>query len=222
MTRLMTATAFAALLATVPAWAQAPQPMPAENAPAVTQPAPIDNQTGRQLPITGDAATNPPTTAGTDAVQNQAAPPAVGAPATATDTTTTVTTTTTTVATDTYIDRQLDGQILATDVIGQTVYNRADENLGDINDIVFGTDGNMVAVIIGVGGFLGIGEKDVAIAFDQLEPVQDQDGKVRMVLDANKEALENAPDFATLEDVNDEARRNAATDRTPMTPAPAR
>jgi hypothetical protein len=44
-----------------------------------------------------------------------------------------------------------------------------DENIGDINDILVDRRGAVVAVIVGVGGFLGIGEKDVAIPFQALE-----------------------------------------------------
>ena len=57
---------------------------------------------------------------------------------------------------------------LATAIIGETVYNGTGEdaqNIGDVNDIVIGKDGNIEAVVVGVGGFLGIGEKDVAVEY---------------------------------------------------------
>ena len=61
---------------------------------------------------------------------------------------------------------------LATKIIGETVYNGTGEdaqNIGDVNDIVIGKDGNVEAIVVGVGGFLGIGEKDVAVEYAQLE-----------------------------------------------------
>jgi hypothetical protein len=48
------------------------------------------------------------------------------------------------------------------------------------------------AAIIGVGGFLGVGEKDVAIPFEQLQ-VKDKNGDRYLVMEANKEALNSAP-----------------------------
>jgi putative membrane protein len=59
--------------------------------------------------------------------------------------------------------------ILSSDLTGATVYGANNENIGDISDVVLDREGNVVAVIVGVGGFLGIGEKAVAIPFDALE-----------------------------------------------------
>jgi putative membrane protein len=59
--------------------------------------------------------------------------------------------------------------ILSSDLTGATVYGANNENIGDISDVVLDREGNVVAVIVGVGGFLGIGEKSVAIPFDALE-----------------------------------------------------
>ena len=54
-------------------------------------------------------------------------------------------------------------------LIGTNVYNRADEKLGDINEILLDKDGKVMAVVIGVGGFLGMGEHDVAVSMSQLK-----------------------------------------------------
>jgi hypothetical protein len=58
--------------------------------------------------------------------------------------------------------------MLASDLRGTEVRGANNEDVGDINDILLGRDGRIVAVIVGVGGFLGIGEKNVAIPFDAL------------------------------------------------------
>ena len=61
---------------------------------------------------------------------------------------------------------------LATNMIGESVYNGTGdtaENIGDVNDIVIAKDGMVQSVVVGVGGFLGIGEKNVAIEFAQLQ-----------------------------------------------------
>jgi hypothetical protein len=61
----------------------------------------------------------------------------------------------------------------ASKVIGLYVYNDADERLGAINDLLTDSSGKIVKAVIGVGGFLGIGESDVAVNFDQLKFVNE-------------------------------------------------
>jgi sporulation protein YlmC with PRC-barrel domain len=85
----------------------------------------------------------------------------------------------------------------ANEFIGKTVYSATNENVGEINDIVFGNDGKIVGVVVGVGGFLGIGEKDVLVSLDSVKMVKATDGSdtTQLVVDASKEMLENAPGF---------------------------
>jgi hypothetical protein len=64
---------------------------------------------------------------------------------------------------------------LATNFIGESVYNGTGanaENIGDVNDIVIGSKGEVQSVVVGVGGFLGIGEKSVSIEFPKLTWVE--------------------------------------------------
>ena len=86
---------------------------------------------------------------------------------------------------------------LATQIIGESVYNGTGEeaqNVGDVNDIVVGADGKIEAVIVGVGGFLGIGEKDVAVDFAQLDWAE-RDGDRWLVAPMTKEQLETQAAF---------------------------
>lgn len=88
---------------------------------------------------------------------------------------------------------------LASNVIGQTVYSSAGddaENIGKISDIVLSTEGNAEAVVIGVGGFLGLGKKDVAIEYDLVQWAE-RDGNRYVVVETNREALEALPEFDT-------------------------
>ncbi|HTO29766.1 MAG TPA: PRC-barrel domain-containing protein [Pararhizobium sp.] len=88
-------------------------------------------------------------------------------------------------------------QILATTVLGKTVYTGADEQgeaIGDVNDVVINADGGAEALVVGVGGFLGLGEKDVAVGFDRVS-WSDRDGQRIIVVSATKEELEAAPEF---------------------------
>ena len=86
---------------------------------------------------------------------------------------------------------------LATMIIGETVYNGTGddaENIGEVKDIVIGEDGNMQAVVVGVGGFLGIGEKEVAVDFEQLDWAE-RDGDRWLVAPMTKEQLETQAAF---------------------------
>lgn len=58
-------------------------------------------------------------------------------------------------------------------VIGLYVYNDANERLGSINELLMDSSGKVAKAVIGVGGFLGIGESDVAVNFDQLKFVNE-------------------------------------------------
>src|SRR5262245_45543662 len=78
--------------------------------------------------------------------------------------------------------------------VGREIYNRAGENLGTVRDILVGPDGKIVAALINVGRFLGIGHKDVAVSFAVLQ-LEHGATKPRIVIDATKEELRSAPNF---------------------------
>lgn len=59
--------------------------------------------------------------------------------------------------------------VMASDLIGTKVVGSNNESIGDINDVIMGRNGQIMAAVVGVGGFLGIGEKDVAVPFNALE-----------------------------------------------------
>ena len=68
-----------------------------------------------------------------------------------------------------YITRQTANDWTAEALIGRTVENAQGDNLGEINNVIINEKGDVVAVVIGVGGFLGIGEKNVGVPFDALD-----------------------------------------------------
>jgi hypothetical protein len=98
---------------------------------------------------------------------------------------------------DGQITMQDDGTFLANNLIGATVYSPSEENIGDVNDLIISTSGTVDGVVLGVGGFIGLGEKDVAIAMDELDVQTDSDGYVALVLDATQEELEAAEAFVS-------------------------
>lgn len=84
---------------------------------------------------------------------------------------------------------------LASNMIGKAIKSQqsADgEEIGDVNDVILGRDGSVQAVIVGVGGFLGMGEKEVAIEFDRLNFVSERDGEFHLVSDVSQSELEAA------------------------------
>lgn len=67
----------------------------------------------------------------------------------------------------------LKGNWRASKLVGLAVYNDANEKLGDISEIILDKSGKINAVIIGVGGFLGVGQHDIAVTFDKLKWVDE-------------------------------------------------
>lgn len=85
--------------------------------------------------------------------------------------------------------------MLVTRIIGSSVFTAADENVGDINDLIFDNNGTIQAAIVGVGGFLGMGEKDVAVPLNQITAVRDETNAIKLTITATREDLDKAPAF---------------------------
>ena len=83
------------------------------------------------------------------------------------------------------------GVLPISDYYNQSVYDAKDNKIGDINDLLLDKEGKVSAVILGVGGFLGAGEKNVAVPFNALK-LTEKNGKRYLVMDTTKEALNRA------------------------------
>ncbi|MDQ0422716.1 sporulation protein YlmC with PRC-barrel domain [Peteryoungia aggregata LMG 23059] len=131
----------------------------------------------------------------------------------------------------TYLTEQAENHISVSDFMGQSIYTANDQSIGDINDLLVEQDGGIVAAVVGVGGFLGIGEKNVAIPFENITISRETDeadatgttgaattaeqvaeAEVRLSTTETAESLRNAPEFRTLDD------QAADADTTGMTP----
>jgi uncharacterized membrane protein YkoI len=77
------------------------------------------------------------------------------------------------VGADHFLTQEQPGQWRGSKLVGLNVYGPENEKVGDINEIIVDQNGKFDAVVIGVGGFLGIGEKDVAVSFGQLKFVNE-------------------------------------------------
>jgi hypothetical protein len=108
----------------------------------------------------------------------------------------------------------VDTDQLATKIIGQPVYDGTDakaDNLGNISDLVVNKDGSIAAVVVGVGGFLGIGQKQVAVNFTSLQLTVAADDTKRFVIQTTKDELTSAPDFKTVDTTPSQAASDMST-----------
>jgi PRC-barrel domain len=100
--------------------------------------------------------------------------------------------------TDPILTTQKVGQTVSDDIIGMDVRNPEDEKIGTIDALVIDKRNRVVAGIVSVGGFLGIGAKDVAVNWKEFTFQPEE--KVAMV-SLSRQQLENAPEFRDREDV---------------------
>jgi sporulation protein YlmC with PRC-barrel domain len=75
--------------------------------------------------------------------------------------------------TGSWLTQEQPGQWRASKLEGLDVYNPGNEKIGDISELLVDSSGKIQAVVVGVGGFLGIGERDVAIPMDQIKFVNE-------------------------------------------------
>jgi sporulation protein YlmC with PRC-barrel domain len=85
--------------------------------------------------------------------------------------------------------------LTVTDWYKQSVYDRADNKIGEVKDVLVDKDGKIAALIIGVGGFLGAGEKDVSVPFSAVAMTTKDNNKFYLVMDATKDGLKSAPGY---------------------------
>jgi hypothetical protein len=105
-----------------------------------------------------------------------------------------------------FIAAQKSDQWLASKFNGTDVLGPNNEKIGDVNDLLFSKDGKVIGVVVGVGGFLGIGEKDVALDMNAFQVVPASTGStssatmsdpndVKLKVTWTKEQLKEAPSF---------------------------
>lgn len=99
-----------------------------------------------------------------------------------------------------YVAAQDTNQILADDLIGMDVKNAQDQDqdVGKISDVILDLDGKVSGVVVGVGGFLGMGQKDVGMPWDRVQDVNAQDKVVRV--NVTEDELKDAPEYKKSSD----------------------
>lgn len=119
---------------------------------------------------------------------------------------------------------QSTNQWRGTQLIGLDVYNSNQENIGDINDIILSSDGKVEIIVVGAGGWLGMGEHNVGLRWDQVKfvneplkgekgtPVSAEEGERpdHVVVNMTKEQLKAMPAFKFASDKSDAGTTPAA------------
>lgn len=82
----------------------------------------------------------------------------------------------------------------ANDLIGAKVTTTGGESVGPVDDLIVDSNGQIVAIVVGVGGFLSLGEKSVAIGWDDVTKSGSAD-KLELQIMATREALSSAPEY---------------------------
>ncbi|HEY3223069.1 MAG TPA: PRC-barrel domain-containing protein [Pseudolabrys sp.] len=99
-----------------------------------------------------------------------------------------------------FVSSQKPDQWLATKFKGTDVVGSDNEKIGDVSDILFDKSGKVDAIIVSVGGFLGVGAKEVALAPNSFDVVPGQNGAAdKLKLSATKDQLKDAQNFARYE-----------------------
>jgi len=92
-------------------------------------------------------------------------------------------------------EKMASGEISASELLDENVVNAANETVGDIDDVILDANGKVASVVVGVGGFLGMGEKTVALPFENLSFARDNDNDLVVSTNVTKENLQAAPAY---------------------------
>jgi hypothetical protein len=111
-----------------------------------------------------------------------------------------------------FVTQQPDNEWLARVFLGQAVQNVAGDTIGDISDLVFDRQGHISTAVIGVGGFLGIGEKSVGVPFSALTFKVGSNGERIIVVALSKQDLTQAPGFKSIEKTTFDKVKDKASD----------
>lgn len=138
---------------------------------------------GTAVPVAAQTTTPAPT---------QTVPPTTTVPPAATVPPATTAPRTATPGTNMWYNAQAN-ELRASQLIGTTVRNPAGENIGEVNEILLSPQGQVQAIVVGVGGFLGIGERNVAISPQGYQMTRDSSGNMVITVNATQDTLRQAP-----------------------------
>ena len=197
MTRFLTTTAIGLMLGAAPVFAETQAPITTpEAAPALQQPA----EPSTAMPSNPADPTNPMAPQVPPEVM---APAPSGTPAQSSDVPKSLSPDHSAAAAQEispFLVKQDASELLAANLIGQTVMTANNELIGEVTDLITDKDGKILAVLIGAGGFLGIGEKDLAIRFEDITVTRDENNDLTVKANVTKGMVAQAPDYQTLDE----------------------
>lgn len=173
MKRLLTTTALGLLIAAGPALAQTSQQAPSPASPPAQQ-----NQPDTGSPAAPSAPESPGASGGQQPGADSSQPGASSPDTAQSD-----------------AASPLTEETLASNLIGVAVENASGETIGEITDIVLAQDGSVKAALIGVGGFLGMGAKNVSVDFSELNVKRDDANNMTVTVAMSSESLEAMPAY---------------------------
>lgn len=94
------------------------------------------------------------------------------------------------------ITRQDASERLASEIIGKPVYNASNDVIGEVENLLTSGDGRIAAAVISTGGFLGMGGKTIAVAYETLQFQPSETGR-KITLNMSEQALKSAAPFKT-------------------------
>jgi len=86
----------------------------------------------------------------------------------------------------------------ADDLLESEIYGANDEQIGTVSDVILTPEGEIDALLVDAGGFLGIGSKEVAIGFDNVEIMQDSEESWYVYTPYTEEQIEDQPEYDAL------------------------
>lgn len=99
-----------------------------------------------------------------------------------------------------FLIKQNVSDLLVANLIGQSVMDANNQSIGEVTDLITDKDGKVVALLIGAGGFLGLGEKDVAIRFEDVKISRDENNDLSVMAKVSNDQIAAAPDYQTLDE----------------------
>lgn len=105
------------------------------------------------------------------------------------------------------------GELRVSKLIGSQVRNGANETIGNINDVLLTRNGQIESVIVGVGGFLGLGEKNVALQFSELKFDVSDPNRPTVTAAATSDALAAAPEWKPADKAGSSTTRPSTSTR---------
>jgi sporulation protein YlmC with PRC-barrel domain len=112
-----------------------------------------------------------------------------------------------------FLTQMKSGQWRTFKLIGLNVYNINNEHIGDIRELLQDRGGRIEAVVIGVGGFLGMGERDIALPYDEIQWVEQGSSTTASTTDTNRTTTPSNP--------NESVSTTGTVTRTKNVPGPS-